>query len=80
MKRAEIVTVEALNQAGEKITITTDGLLSICLQHEIDHLHGKLFIDHLSLVKANRLKEEIKKYGYPHPAKPDEKQPIPLKS
>lgn len=65
VKRAETVTVEALNPEGEKIIITTDGLLSICLQHEIDHLQGKLFIDHLSLVKANRLKEEIKKYGYP---------------
>lgn len=65
VKRAEIVTVEALNPEGEKITITTDGLLSICLQHEIDHLQGKLFIDHLSFVKANRLKEEIKKCGYP---------------
>lgn len=65
VKRAEIVTVEALNPKNEKVTITTDGLLSICLQHEIDHLQGKLFIDHLSIIKANRLKEEIKKYGYP---------------
>ena len=65
VRRAEVVTVEALNPEGEKITITTDGLLSICLQHEIDHLQGKLFIDHLSIIKANRLKEEIKKYGYP---------------
>lgn len=68
VKRAEIVTVEALNPEGDKMSITTDGLLSVCLQHEIDHLQGKLFIDHLSLVKANRLKEEIKKYGYPDPS------------
>ena len=65
VKRAEIVTVKALNTKGEEITIKTDGLLSICLQHEIDHLHGKLFIDHLSPIKSRRLKEEIKKHGYP---------------
>lgn len=65
VKRAETVTVEALNPEGDRVVITTDGLLSICLQHEIDHLHGKLFIDHLSPVKARRLREEIKKHGYP---------------
>ena len=65
VKRAGTVTVEALNIEGDRVVITTDGLLSICLQHEIDHLHGKLFIDHLSPVKARRLREEIKKHGYP---------------
>ena len=65
IKRAEIVELKALNEEGQEIHLRTDGLLSICLQHEIDHLDGKLFIDHLSPVKAQRLKEEIKKYGYP---------------
>ena len=65
IKRAEIVEVKALNEEGKEIFIKTDGLLSICLQHEIDHLDGKLFIDHLSPIKAQRLKEEIKKNGYP---------------
>ena len=65
VKRAEIVEVKALNEEGQEILIKTDGLLSICLQHEIDHLDGKLFIDHLSPLKAQRLKEEIKKHGYP---------------
>ena len=65
VKRAEIVTVKALNKKGEEIIIKTDGLLSVCLQHEIDHLDGKLFIDHLSPVKANQLRAEIKKHGYP---------------
>ncbi|MDE0091664.1 MAG: peptide deformylase [Oligoflexia bacterium] len=65
IKRAEIVEVKALNEEGQEIFIKTDGLLSICLQHEIDHLDGKLFIDHLSPIKAQRLKEEIKKNGYP---------------
>ena len=65
VKRAEIVEVKALNKEEQEIFIKTDGLLSICLQHEIDHLDGKLFIDHLSPIKAQRLKEEIKKNGYP---------------
>lgn len=65
IKRAEIIELKALNEKGEEVFIKTDGLLSICLQHEVDHLDGKLFIDHLSPIKANRLREEIKKYGYP---------------
>jgi len=67
VKRAEIVKVKALNEKGHQVCIETDGLLSICLQHEIDHLDGKLFIDHLSSLKASKLREEIKKYGYPDP-------------
>ena len=70
VKRAETVTVKALNPDGEEVILTTDGLLSICLQHEVDHLNGRLFIDHLSPVKSARLREEIKKYGYPS-------QPVP---
>lgn len=65
VKRAERVEVKGWNEKGEDIVISTDGLLSICLQHEIDHLDGRLFIDHLSPIKARRLREEIKKNGYP---------------
>ena len=56
------------------ITVQTDGLLSICIQHEIDHLDGKLFIDRLSPIKSMRIKSKIKKFGYPDPGKPDEHQ------
>jgi peptide deformylase len=49
--RSEEVTVRAMNEHGETIEVTADGLLGVCLQHEIDHLHGKLFIDHLSFLK-----------------------------
>ncbi|MDC0980349.1 peptide deformylase [Bdellovibrionales bacterium] len=65
VKRFKYIEVEALNEKGESISIQTDGLLSICIQHEIDHLDGKLFIDRLSPLKANRLKAKIKKFGYP---------------
>lgn len=74
VKRAEIVEVKALNESAEEVIIKTDGLLSICLQHEIDHLDGRLFIDHLSPIKARRLREEIKKNGYPEKST---KAPLP---
>ncbi len=65
--RYDYIEVKGLNEDGEEIVIKTDGLLSICLQHEMDHLEGKLFIDRLSLIRANRLKNKIKKNGYPKP-------------
>lgn len=65
--RYSYVEVKALNEKGETILIKTDGLLAICLQHEMDHLEGKLFIDRLSTVKSNRIKKRIEKQGYPTP-------------
>lgn len=51
VQRAATVTVEALDLELEPFTLEATGLLGRCLQHEIDHLHGKLFLDHLSLLK-----------------------------
>lgn len=65
VKRSAVVQVEGLDPSGKVRMIHTDGVLSVCVQHEIDHLDGKLFIDHLSVVKAALLRSEIKKYGYP---------------
>ena len=65
VKRYDYIEVEALNKEGEKIELKADGLTSICIQHEIDHLDGKLFIDRLSLIRGNKLKNKIKKHGYP---------------
>lgn len=65
VKRYDKVKVKALNVSGEEVVFDTDGLTAICIQHEIDHLDGKLFIDRLSLIKANRIKAKIKKFGYP---------------
>ncbi len=65
VKRFDWIKIEALNLKGEKFQLEVDGLLAICIQHEIDHLDGKLFIDRLSPIKANRIKSKIKKYGYP---------------
>ena len=64
VKRFEYVEVKGLDKEGNEILIKTDGLLSICLQHEMDHLDGKLFIDRLSTLKSSRIKKKIRKHGY----------------
>ena len=51
VQRSQHVVVRALNEQGEPIEIEASDLLAVCLQHEIDHLHGRLFIDHLSILK-----------------------------
>jgi peptide deformylase len=65
VERFDYVEVKALNEKGEEIVVKSDGLLAICIQHEMDHLEGTLFIDHLSFIKGNKIKNQIKKYGYP---------------
>ena len=59
--RSETVTVEALNEKGEAFTLHADGLLAICIQHELDHLNGKVFVEHLSRMKQDRIKTKLKK-------------------
>ena len=59
--RAENITVEALNENGEKFELEADGLLATCIQHELDHLKGKLFVDYLSKLKQQRLKKRFEK-------------------
>lgn len=59
--RAERVTVEALDSEGGKTGIDAEGLLSVALQHEIDHLDGVLFIDRLSRIKRDMIKRKLKK-------------------
>jgi peptide deformylase len=61
--------VKALDVNGNEFIIKTDGLLAICLQHEMDHLEGTLFVDRLSFIKSNKIKNQIKKHGYPTPKK-----------
>jgi len=62
VRRAERVTVQALNLAGESITIDADGLLAVCIQHEMDHLKGKVFVEYLSQLKQSRIKNKLKKH------------------
>ena len=65
VERFDVVEVRAKDLNGKEFTIKTDGLLAICIQHEMDHLKGMLFIDHISFTKSNRIKNQIKKSGYP---------------
>jgi len=61
VERAEHVTVRYLDLEGETRTIDADGLLAVCLQHEMDHLQGKVFVEHLSELKQNRIRAKLKK-------------------
>ena len=63
VRRKETVTVEYLDRTGETKQLTADGLLSICLQHEIDHLKGITFFDHLSPLKQSFVLKKMKKQG-----------------
>ena len=62
VERAKEVDVEWYDLEGEKMTKTFSGLFSICIQHEIDHLDGILFIDYLSRLKRRRANEKVKKF------------------
>lgn len=59
--RAEKITVEALDRDGKPFTLEAHGLLSVCIQHEMDHLQGKVFVEYLSPLKRNRIKNKMLK-------------------
>ncbi len=61
--RAEKITVEALDRNGDKFKMDVDGLLAVCIQHEIDHLLGKVFVEYLSPLKRNRIKTKLVKHA-----------------
>jgi peptide deformylase len=61
VERAESVTVTALDRNGSRFTLNASGLLAACIQHEMDHLQGKIFIDYLSELKQNRIRAKLKK-------------------
>src|SRR6476469_9346477 len=56
VERAESVTVTALDRNGSRFTLNASGMLAACIQHEMDHLQGKVFIDYLSELKQNRVR------------------------
>ena len=61
VRRAERIRVRALNRDGEAFEMEVDGLLAVCIQHEIEHLDGKLFVDYLSTLKRNRIRKKLEK-------------------
>jgi len=61
VKRAESIRVRFLDRDGKLVEMDTDGLLAVCVQHEIDHLDGKLFVDYLSNLKRQRIRKKLEK-------------------
>jgi len=61
VERAERVSVSYLDLDGKPQTLEAEGLLAVCIQHEIDHLNGTVFVDHLSLLKQARIKNKMAK-------------------
>jgi peptide deformylase len=64
VERAERVRVRALNEKGEPFELEADGLLAVCIQHEMDHLMGKVFVEYLSPLKQTRIKTKLKKLAH----------------
>ena len=61
VERAETVMVTALDRDGQRFTINASGMLAVCIQHEIDHLDGRVFVEYLSPLKSNRIKNKLVK-------------------
>ena len=61
VERPDRVTVQALDEFGQPFTIEADGLLAVCLQHELDHLNGRVFVQHLSRLKQTRIRGKLLK-------------------
>jgi peptide deformylase len=66
--RSERIRVRALDRDGQPFELDADGLLAICIQHELDHLDGKLFVDYLSELKRNRIRRKLEKDRRNRPA------------
>ena len=61
VRRAERIRVAAVDRQGETFALEADGLLAVCIQHECDHLDGKLFVDYISNLKRQRIKRKLRK-------------------
>ena len=61
VSRAKQITVSALNEKGDIFTLDAEGLLSVCIQHEMDHLIGRVFVEYLSQLKQTRIRAKLKK-------------------
>ena len=59
VKRADWIKISALDENGKKFELEAEGLLAVCIQHEMDHLEGKVFVDYLSNLKKNRIKKKL---------------------
>jgi len=79
VQRAERIKVRAQGRNGEAFELETDGLLAVCIQHEIDHLDGKLFVDYLSQLKRQRIRKKLEKqrrHGDDEPSHEKHAEPV----
>jgi len=70
VERADRIRVRALDRDGQPFELAAEGLLAVCIQHEIDHLDGKLFVDYLSQLKRTRIRRKLEKEQRQTPASP----------
>ena len=77
VQRAERITVKALDRDGQEFTLQTDGLLAVCIQHELDHLEGKLFVDYLSDLKRTRIRKKLEKDQKERASRAAKKKAVP---
>jgi len=61
VERPNKISVKALDRQGEPFELEPDGLLAVCIQHEMDHLNGKLFVDYISPMKRQRIRKKLEK-------------------
>jgi len=61
VERADSITVKALDRKGKAFEMDADGLLAVCIQHELDHIQGRLFVDYLSSLKRQRIRKKLEK-------------------
>ncbi len=78
VERIKTIKLKYQDVEGKTHQIEIDGLVAIVIQHEMDHLDGTLFIDHLSLIKSNKIKNLIKKTGYPQRRLKSAKDPVEI--
>jgi peptide deformylase len=77
VERADHIRVRALDRNGEPFEVELEGLLAVCVQHEIDHLDGKLFVDYLSQLKRQRIRKRIEKNRKGQPSTTDSRLGTP---
>ena len=68
VSRADKVKVRALDRNGDPFELDAEGVLAVCIQHELDHLDGKLFIDYLSNLKRQRIRKKLEKESRNNPS------------
>ncbi|MEC8587440.1 MAG: peptide deformylase, partial [Pseudomonadota bacterium] len=61
VSRPQRIKVRAQDRSGQAFEMEADGILAVCIQHEVDHLEGKLFVDHLSALKRQRIRKKLEK-------------------